>query len=157
MPRITGGNFLLGSKSTLPSFPWKGLVTAKTTNFHAETLQDDWGRIRDATKVGSAMLARVSIFTPQGENRRRMGWQRSLIVGTLNVHGCNMDEKKCMIVDMFRERKMDVLVLSETKVKSIGECEWEGERVIVSGLSERMRACEGVAVLIKGRLWGKYN
>ena len=34
-----------------------------------------------------------------------------------------MDEKKCMIVDMFRERKMDVLVLSETKVKDIGERE----------------------------------
>ena len=82
-----------------------------------------------------------------------MGRQRSLIVGTLNVHGCNMDEK-CMIMDMFRERKMDSLVLSKTKVKGIGEREWEGERVIVSGVSERMRACEGVAVLIKGRLWG---
>ena len=81
-----------------------------------------------------------------------MGRQRSLIVGTLNVRGCNMDEKKCMIVDMFRKRKMDVLVLSETKVKGIGEREWEGERVIVSGVSERMRAREGVAVLIKGRL-----
>ena len=83
-----------------------------------------------------------------------MGPQRSLIVRTLNVCGCNVDEKKCMIVDMFRERKMDVLVLSETKVKGIGEREWEGERVIVSGVSERMRAREGVAVLIKGRLWG---
>ena len=82
-----------------------------------------------------------------------MGRQHSLIVGTLNVHGCNMDEK-CMIVDMFRERKVDVLILSETKVKGIGEREWEGERVIVSGVSERMRACERVAVLIKGRLWG---
>ena len=83
-----------------------------------------------------------------------MGPQRSLIVRTLNVCGCNVDEKKCMIVDMFRERKLDVLVLSETKVKGIGEREWEGERVIVSGVSERVRAREGVAVLIKGRLWG---
>ena len=49
---------------------------------------------------------------------------------------------------------MDVLVLSETKVKGIGEREWEGEEVVVSGVSERMRAREGVAVLIKGRLWG---
>ena len=48
-----------------------------------------------------------------------------LIVGTLNVRGCGMDEKKCMIVDMFKERKMDVLVLSETKVK--GKRETEGE------------------------------
>ena len=57
-----------------------------------------------------------------------------------------------MTVDMFRERKMDVLVLSETRVKGIGEREWEGERVIVSGVYERMRAHEGVAVLIKGQL-----
>ena len=69
-----------------------------------------------------------------------MGRQRRLIVGTLNVRGCNTDEKRCMIVNMFRERKMDVLVLSETKVKGIGEPEWEGERVIVSGVGERMRA-----------------
>ena len=48
---------------------------------------------------------------------------RSLIVGTLNVRGCGTNEKKCMIVDMFKERKMDVVVLSETKVKGKGECE----------------------------------
>ena len=59
-----------------------------------------------------------------------------------------------MIVNMFRERKMDVLVLSETKVKGTGEREWEGERVIVSGVAERMRAREGVAVMVRGRLWG---
>ena len=63
-----------------------------------------------------------------------------LIVGTLNVRGCNMDEKKCMIVDMFKERKLDVLALSESKVKGEGVREWEGERVIVSGVSERCRA-----------------
>ena len=44
-------------------------------------------------------------------------------MGTLNVRGCNMDEKRCMIVNMFRERKMDVLVLSETKVKGTGDRE----------------------------------
>ena len=82
---------------------------------------------------------------------------RSLIVGTLNVRGCGVNEKKCMIVDMFKERKMDVLALSETKVKGKGECEWEGERVIVSGVDERCRAREGVAVMIKRRLWGSVS
>ena len=82
---------------------------------------------------------------------------RSLIVGTLNVRGCGTDEKKCMIADMFKERKMDVVVLSETKVKGKGECEWEGERVIVSGVNERCRAREGVAVMIKRRLWGSVS
>ena len=68
--------------------------------------------------------------------------------------GGGADEKKCMIVDMFKERKMDVLALSETKVKEEGEREWEGERVIVFGVPYRCRAREGVAVVIKRRLWG---
>ena len=59
------GNFSLGSKSTLCSLTWKGLVTAKTTDFRAGTLQDVSGRIRDATNVGSAVLGLVSIFTPK--------------------------------------------------------------------------------------------
>ena len=42
-----------------------------------------------------------------------------------------------MIVDMFKERKMDVLALIETKVKGEGQREWEGERVIVSGVPYR--------------------
>ena len=50
---------------------------------------------------------------------------------------------------------MDVLVLGETNVKGTGEREWEGERVIVSRVSERARgAREGVAVVVRGRLWG---
>merc|ERR1712002_742613 len=67
----------------------------------------------------------------------------------------NSDEKRCMIVDMFKERKKDVLVLIETKVKGTGEREWEGERVIVSRVSERARgARKGVAVVVRGRFWG---
>ena len=70
----------------------------------------------------------------------------------LNMSGCGADEKKCMIVDMFKERKMDVLALSETKVKREGEREWKGKRVIVSGVPDRCRAHERVAVVIKRRL-----
>ena len=73
------------------------------------------------------------------------------------MRGCNKDEKKCMIVDMFKERKLDVLALCETKVKGKGEREWEGQRVIVSGVDERCRAREGVAVVIAGRLWGRVS
>ena len=56
------------------------------------------------------------------------------------MRGCNKDEKKCMITDMFKERKLDVLALCETKVKGKGEREWEGQKVIVSGVDERCRA-----------------
>ena len=82
---------------------------------------------------------------------------QGLTVGTLNVRGCNVDVKKCMVVDMFKERKLDVVVLTETKVKGKGECEWEGERVVVSGVDERCRAREGVAVMIRRRLWGSVS
>ena len=80
-----------------------------------------------------------------------------LTVGTLNVRGCSIDVKKCMIADMFKERKMDVAVLTETKVKGKGESEWEGERVVISGVDERCRAREGVAIMIKRRLWGSVS
>ena len=75
-------------------------------------------------------------------------------MGCLNVRGCGTDDKKSMIVDVFTERKMDVLALSETKVKREVEREWEGGTVIVSGVPDRCRACEGVAVVFKRRLWG---
>ena len=71
-----------------------------------------------------------------------------LNLGSLNVCGCGMDEKKCMVVELFKERKLDILALSETKVKGSGSKEWEGQRVIVSGVSEKRRAREGVAVVL---------
>ena len=76
-------------------------------------------------------------------------------MGCINVRGCGKSEKKCMIVDMFVERKLDVLALSETKVKGQGVQDWEGHRVIVSGVAERCRAREGVGLIISGRLWGR--
>ena len=36
-------------------------------------------------------------------NGKKVG---KLTVGCLNVRGCGADEKKCMTVDMFKERKM---------------------------------------------------
>ena len=42
-------------------------------------------------------------------------------MGYPNVCRCGTDGKKCMTVDMFKERKMDVLAVSETKVKGEGE------------------------------------
>ena len=86
--------------------------------------------------------------------KRKKG-KRLLSLGVLNVRGCGAEEKRCMIVDMFEERKMDVLALCETKVKGQGVREWEGQRVIVSGVAERCRAREGVAIMVSGRLWGR--
>jgi len=37
------------------------------------------------------------------------------------VRGCNQHEKRCEIGDIMRERDLDVLALSETKLKGRGE------------------------------------
>ena len=72
------------------------------------------------------------------------------------MRGCGMDEKKCMVVNVFKERKLDIMALSETKVKGSGLREWERQRlIIVLGVSERCRARERVAVMISGRMWEK--
>ena len=51
-----------------------------------------------------------------------------------------------------KERELNILALSETKVKRSGLTEWEGQRVTVFGVSERCRAREGMAVMLSGRM-----
>ena len=53
-------------------------------------------------------------------------------LGSLNVCGCGMDEKKCMVVELFKERKLNILSLCETKMKVSGVPENEDHKVIVS-------------------------
>ena len=66
----------------------------------------------------------------------------------MNVRGCStLESKRCEIGCMFKDRRMDVLALCETKMKGKGERVF-GEIVgRVSGV-ERGRAKEGVALLL---------
>ena len=68
------------------------------------------------------------------------------------MRGCStIESKRCEIGSMFVKRKMDVLALSETKMKGRGEAEF-GEVVgRISGV-ERGRAREGVALLLSERM-----
>ncbi|TOF73529.1 hypothetical protein CGJ15_27330, partial [Vibrio parahaemolyticus] len=74
-------------------------------------------------------------------------------MGSLNVRGCCANDKKEMIVDVMNEKKLDVLALSETKLKGVGEFQWRGINGIRSGVSNRVRAKEGVAIMLKDKLW----
>ena len=62
-----------------------------------------------------------------------------------------------MVVELFKERNLDILTLSETKVNGSGSREWEGQKVIGSGISESCQAREGVAIMLSGRMWGKVS
>ena len=51
------------------------------------------------------------------------------------------------------ERKLDVLALSETKLKGKGKFKWEKMRGIKGGVRGNQRAKEGVAILMSARMW----
>ena len=77
---------------------------------------------------------------------------KSLRVGSLNVRGCSTNEvKREMIGRMFVRRKMDVLALSETKMKGKGEREFGPVFGRVSGVNGG-RAREGVGLLLSEEL-----
>lgn len=85
---------------------------------------------------------------------RGVGTCRSSIlkIGSLNVRGCSTSmSKRSEIGSMFESRKMDVLALSETKVKGKGECVFGGVIGRVSGV-EGGRAREGVGIIVREEL-----
>ena len=52
------------------------------------------------------------------------------------------------MVDTFKERKFELLALTETKLKGNGEVSWCGVNGIMAGVQEIERAKEGVAILL---------
>ncbi len=69
------------------------------------------------------------------------------ISGSLNVHGCSMNEDKREEIGRLFEKRLDVLALSETKMKG------KGETVFVNVCGRRLgvkrgRAKEGVTLLV---------
>ena len=51
-------------------------------------------------------------------------------------------------MDIFKEGKIELLALTETKLKGNGEVSWSGVNVIFAGVQEMERARERVAVLL---------
>ena len=52
------------------------------------------------------------------------------------------------MVDIFKEGKFELLVLTETKLKGKGEVSWCRVNGIIAGVQKRERAKEGVAILL---------
>ena len=83
----------------------------------------------------------------QGERVRGVN-PRTLRIGSMNVRGCSTIEvKREMIGSMFERRKIDVLALSETKVKGKGECMFGRVTGRMSGV-DGGRAREGVGLIL---------
>ena len=71
----------------------------------------------------------------------------------VECEGVNEGWKRSSVIQVMRERKYDVLALSETKLKGNGMIEWDGVKGVKSGIGERGRAMEGVAVLMNEIMW----
>ena len=89
---------------------------------------------------------------PEERGEGRVTSSQALVLGSLNVRGCStIESKRCEIGRLFVKRKMDVLALSETKMKGKGEAEFGEVKGRISGI-ERGRAREGVALLLSERM-----
>ena len=51
-------------------------------------------------------------------------------MGTWNVRGINVEEKRREVMDVFRKGKFDLLAVTETKMKGKGEVEWCGVKCV---------------------------
>ena len=68
------------------------------------------------------------------------------------MQGCNDPAKRECVGRLFEERKLDVLVLSETKLKGTGEKNFGNVVGRVSGVNVNERAREGVGIIV-GEAW----
>ena len=64
------------------------------------------------------------------------------------MRGINDTMKRKEVVDIFKDGKLELLALTETKLKGKGEVSWSGVNVIFLGVQETERAREWLAVLL---------
>ena len=88
--------------------------------------------------------------------RREHRWRKPdyvLKISTLNVRGCNSDCKKDLIGKMFREKGLDILALSETKLRSTKDnvVMFGDVEARISGINTG-HASQGVAILVTEKL-----
>ena len=69
-------------------------------------------------------------------------------LGTWNERGINDTTKREEAVDIFKEGKLELLALTETKLKGKREVSWSEVNIIFACIQEMERAREGVAVLL---------
>ena len=85
-----------------------------------------------------------------GEGGR--GPSRTLRIGALNVRGCNDVRKREEIGRLFERREMDVLAMSETKLRGRGEVMFGSVTGRMSGVKVGETAKEGVALIVRKEL-----
>ena len=78
-----------------------------------------------------------------------------LRIGCLNVRGLNSEGKREEVSVVCKERNLDIMALTETKLKGKGEVNFGDFKGMISGVDVRVRAREGVAIVMKEEWWEK--
>src|SRR5678816_2370624 len=84
-----------------------------------------------------------------------MGRRVVIRVGCMNVSGVNEDLKREEVGLMFEEKRLDVLGITETKLKGKREMNFGEYKGMISGVNERVRAREGVGIVMRKEMWDK--
>ena len=66
----------------------------------------------------------------------------------IDARGKNETTKREEVVYVFREGKIELLALTETKWKGEGEVSWRGINGIIAGVQETERTTKEVAILL---------
>src|SRR5678816_1421047 len=97
------------------------------------------------------MCIRDSVY----RRREKMGRREVIRVGCMNVRGVNEDLKREEVGLMFEEKRLDVLGITETKLKGKREMDFGEYKGMISGVNERVRAREGVGIVMRKEVWDK--
>src|SRR5678815_1041459 len=101
-----------------------------------------------------ARIANASLGEGRDRRKRPSIFRRNCMnrMGTWNVRGINVEEKRREVMDVFRKGKFDLLTVTETKMKGNGENEWCSVKCVCAGVERNERGREGVAILMSD-LW----
>ena len=111
-------------------------------------MSDGGGWIKDG-RVGNGALLRLDgrpMNDPGFQGRRDKG---ILKVRCMNVRGCKKEENRAEVVAMCMEEGLDILAINEEKLKGKQWIQFGLIKGLVSGVNERVRAKEGIGLLMK--------
>ena len=97
-------------------------------------------------------MSRLPVESQCGGGEGGRGPSRTLRIGALNVRGCNDPRKREEIGRLFERRELDVLAMSETKLRGRGEVMFGSVTGRMSGVNVRESAREDVAIILRKEL-----
>ena len=105
-------------------------------------------RVRGSHPVSSSYKRIIYLRTEREVSPTPVLYNYVNRLGAWNVRGINDTTKREEVSDVFREGKLKLLALFETKLKGSREISWYGVNGVISGVEKLERVREGMAILL---------